>query len=198
VLDRPGTPERTLALRPDGYDWPIAGISERHIHLAFVTTTEPAALDPTSQTVSAWTGTGLAGGRTYPLTFNRTYPAGGGAGNTATIHSNGDLAIRPLLRFYGPNTGPVAIITPPSGPAFRVGFLSTFVLGVGQYVEVDTAKKTASMSGDPAQSRLSSLEWATISWPVLQPGVDNFLSAGGSSTGAQTQVQEVWNDRYLT
>src|SRR5215831_18145121 len=36
VLDRPGTPERTLTLRAAAWSWPIAGPYDRDIHLQWV------------------------------------------------------------------------------------------------------------------------------------------------------------------
>lgn len=197
VLDRPGAPERTLTLRPANFGWPIVGNSERQIQLGFVAP-DPALYDPTVRTVTAWSGSGLAGGRTYPLAPPRTYPPGQGAGTTGVIHSNGDLAVRPLLRFYGPITAPVATMAPPTGPPFTVGFLSTFTLAANQYADVDTTAKTAYLNGDPTQPVIAQLDWAHVVWPVLPTGVDNTLSLAGSSTSGVSQVQAIYQDRYLT
>jgi len=199
VLDRPGVAERTVTLRPAGFSWPIVGNSERNIQLQFVAP-DPAIYDPTVRNVPAWSGSGLAGGRTYPLAPPRSYPAGAAGPSTGVIHSNGDLPVRPLLRFYGPVTAPVATIAVPGipGVTYTVGFLSTFTLAANQYVDVDTAAKTAYVNGDPTQPVLGQLNWAPLTWPVLPVGVDNTLAMGGSSTSGVTQVQAIWQDKYLT
>jgi hypothetical protein len=174
VLDRPGHPERTLTLRGAGYSWPIAGGSQRDIQLQWVAA-DPIARDPAvrSATVAA-TG-------------------------TTTIVSPGDVPVRPVLRIIGPITGPAVTLTPTVGPVWVIAFLAGFVLGAGHYITVDTDARTVYLDGNPAQSRLSSLDWSQTSWQWIppQPSTSTMALAGTATSGA-TQVTATWNDGYLS
>jgi hypothetical protein len=196
VLDRPGTAERTLTLRAAAYDWKIEGDRSRTIQLQWVAA-DPIVRDPVTRTATAWAGAALASGRTYDLTFPRTYPAGGGIPTTSIIHGYGDVPIQPLLRIYGPITGPKVTIHVPGGATYVVGFLSTFAVGTGAWVDVNTANKTALYQSDPNQNVITSLDWSTLTWPVLPPGVDNTMTLSGGATSDISQVQAIWQDGYL-
>jgi hypothetical protein len=198
ILDRPGTPERTLTLRAAGYGWPVQGAVERDIQLQWKAA-DPIIRDPTVQTATAMAGAAAGSGRTYPLLYSRTYPVGGGAPSTATITSPGDVPVRPLLNIYGPVSGPVVTFTPTVGPVSRVQFVPAFRLDAGNYVQVDTTAKTAYLNGPGGASELAWLDWFNTAWPVLPtlPASTTMGMAGGSTTG-QTQVQAVWQDGYLT
>lgn len=198
VLDRPGAPERTMTVRAAGYSWPIAGPAERSIHLQWIAA-DPVARDPTQKTATAFAGASTGGGRTYPLTFNRTYPGGGGSSATATLVSAGDVTVRPLLRIYGPVTAPVVTFTPNAG---IVAFVNTLVVSAGHYVEVDCGQRTAYLDGDRTKNVLTQMDWVNMAanggWPALPPHVSITMAMTGSSTTGVTQVQAFWNDGYLT
>jgi hypothetical protein len=199
VLDV-GTPEgleHTLTVRPASYDWQIVGDQQRDIHLAFVAA-DPIARDPNTRTATAWAGSATVPGRTYPLTFPRVYPATGGSPSTATLHTDGDVPIQPLLRVWGPIGGAVIVFTPPAGPTYRVAFLSTFMVAAGSYVDVDTRLHTAYYNGDPAQNMLVNVDWTSNVWPVLAPGTDWNMTVSGTSTTGVSQVVASWQDGYLS
>ena len=85
---------------------------KRDIQLQWVAA-DPVAREASDKTATAWAGASEGGGRTYPLTFNRTYPGGGGAAANGLIVTHGDVAVSPYLRIYGPITGAaVAFVTP--------------------------------------------------------------------------------------
>jgi hypothetical protein len=197
VLDRPGAAERTLVVRAASYDWKIEGDQQRDIQLQWVAA-DPAVQDPVAKTATAWAGSALNPGRLYNLTYPRTYPAGGNTANTATIHSNGDLSVQPLVRIYGPISGAAVHFAVPSGPTFTVGFVSTFTIGAGAWVDIDTNQKTAYYQGDINQNVLASMDWPNLTWPVLPPNVDNQMTLTGGATSGVTQAVATWNDRYLT
>jgi hypothetical protein len=201
VLDRPGSPERTMKLRAAGYSWPIAGPSQRDIQLQWVAD-DPAALDPAEQTVIAYRGSSSAAGRLYNLTFNRIYPTGGASPSTGHMVIGGDLPVRPRLRIYGPVTGAQVDMAPGTagGPkAISVAFLNSFTIGAGHYVEVSTANRTAYLDGDASQSVIASIDWYRSVWGVLPANTTSYLTfIIGSTTSGITQVQASWHDRYLT
>lgn len=203
VLDRPGEPERYTVVRATGYAWPISGAKTRDIHLAWLAS-DPFMYDPAEQVATALAGASTIPGRHYNLTFDRIYPVGGGVSTTGEIRSGGDIVVRPLLRIYGPVTNPVITMTPttgadPSGPPAIIRFVSGFIIGAGQFVDVDTNQKTAFLNGDNAQSVMAQVDWAASVWPVL-PTLPyfTFLTIRGDSTSAITQVQARWNDGFLT
>jgi hypothetical protein len=198
ILDRPGAAERTLTLRAVNYSWPIQGNIERDIQLQWKAA-DPIVRDPAVQTVTALAGAAGGSGRTYPLVYSRTYPVGGGAPSTATIASQGDLPVRPLLNIYGPITGPVVTFTPSVGPASKVAFVAAFRVDQGHYVQVDTVAKTAYLDGPGGASELAWLDWFNTAWPVLpvNPASTTMGLAGGSTTGS-SQVQAIYQDGYLT
>jgi hypothetical protein len=198
VLDRPGATERTVTVRPAGYAWAVVGDNQRAVHLQFVAA-DPAFSDPATQTVvTAWTG-GSGGGRVYSLTFPRSYPAGGGAPTSATILSNGDLPVTPLLTIYGPVTGPDIQFAPTVGPTVHVRFLTSYNVGAGHYVVVDTNAKTALLDGDPTQNVITAIDWSRTVWPVLPVApASTVMTISGSNTTGVSQVQASWRDKYLT
>lgn len=199
VLDRPGSPERVLSgLRAAAFAWPIVGPYERDIQLQWLAS-DPFAHDPSQQTATAWSGSATAPGRVYNLTFNRTYPPGGTSPNTAIVTNGGDVGLSPLLRFYGPISGGYVLFAWPGGSG-RVGFVSSFVINAGSYVDVDTRRHTARLNGiaDPAYSVLVSLDWSTLSWPVVPPGVAATMNLYGTNTSGVTQCQAIWQNGYLS
>jgi len=202
VLDRPGTPERLLTLRPSGYDWPINGTRSRDVQLTWVTAGDPYARDPVARTSTAWAGSSTTPGRTYNLTFNRIYPPGSGSPVPGIFTPYGDVPARPLLRVYGPITAPWVTIVPATGPypyAYTVYFRSGYVINAGAWVDVDTATKTVFKNSDPTQPDPGALDWgASLMFPVLTPNKTWRMTLNGSSTSSVTQVQAIWSDRWLT
>jgi hypothetical protein len=196
VLDRDDEPERVLTLRAAGYSWPIVGASTRAIQLQFVAP-DPIARDLDTDTTTAWAGLSGPSGRTYPLTFPRTYPAGGGGAVTGHIVTTGDVDVFPVLTIYGPITGAQVAITGPSDN-FLVPFLAGYTIGAGQFVVVDTKAKTALVGGDPSQSVITQIDWANVNWPAIAPHVTYFLTLAGSGTTGVSQVVATWQDGYLT
>jgi hypothetical protein len=201
ILDRPGTAERTLVVRGSGYAWPIVGPDQRDIQLQWVAA-DPVVRDTVTQTVTASAGVSGGAGRVYPLTFNRSYPAGGSAaGTTGTIVSHGDIKVRPLVRIYGPISGPGMYVhfAPSVGPTADLRFVSSFRVDAGHWVDVDTRTKTALMDSDPTQSVLASLDWLNTTWPALPVApASTTMNLYGAGTSNVTQAQSIWQDGFLT
>jgi hypothetical protein len=200
VLDRPGYPERTMVLRAMAYDWPIAGANQRDISLQWLAA-DPSAWDPVVQSATAWSGASVITGRPYPLTFPRTYPAGGGSGPAVgRMQTNGDLAVQPLLTLYGPVEAPVITVdTVLGGQHFAIVFEAGYIIDGNAFVVIDTAAKTAYLGGDPTKPVMADIDWIACTWPVIPPAPDRaVLGLSGSSTTSTTQVVATWQDRYLT
>jgi hypothetical protein len=198
ILDRPGTPERTLVVRAAGYDWAVAGDQERDIHLAWVAA-DPIARATTTSSATAWAGSTAGVGRAYDLTFARSYPAGTSSSTVGMIRVTGDVPVYPLYRIYGPITRPIVSVGVfPANRTIMITFLSSFTIGSGQWVDVDSARKTAVLNSDPAQSVLSSIDWLNTKWGAIDPPNWGQLTINGSSTSPVTQVQAIWTEGFLS
>ena len=192
--------ERVLTLRASAWSAPMDTPPERGVQLTWVAP-DPIARAAQSGQATAWSGAASGGGRTYPLTFNRVYPAGGGAPSTGLIISQGDVAVQPYLRIYGPITGPrVAFVTQLAPAAnYLVAFLATARIDAAHFVGIDTKVHTAYLDDDITKPMLSQLDWTQMNWPVLPPAPDQTtMSLTGQNTTGVTQVQATWQDRYLT
>lgn len=201
VLDRPGTPERTVTVRAANYGFVIDNPDSREIHLQWIAA-DPIARDPIVQTVTTWAGAATGAGRVYPLTFPRVYPSGGGGPVAATATPGGDVTVWPTLRIYGPVTAPVVRFTRGS-TIYGFAMLPSMTISAGQFVEVDTAAKTAWLNGDHTKSVLTYVDWTAIlatngGWPQLAPHETTTIQMSGSSTSGSTQTQVSWQDGYLS
>jgi hypothetical protein len=199
VLNRPGTPERTLTVRAAAFAWPIAGPEVVNVQLQFEAA-DPAAYDPTARLATSWSGS-VGSGRVYPLTFPRSYPTGGAQAN-ATITSPGDLPVRPLLRIYGPITRAQVQFAASGQPSMNLNTIAGYQIAAGHYLAVDCAARTVTLDGDPTQPAMASIDWSSSQWPALGPGITWTMILAGDPTGlvttGLTQVQASWHDAYLT
>jgi len=206
VLNRPGVAERTLALRPSAFSWPITAPDRRDIQLQFEAA-DPVIRDVAVKAATAWSGSTVGAGRGYNLTFNRIYPVGGGAQVNATIQTVGDVAVQPKISIYGPITTPqVGLTLTVAGSLYALYFVTGFRVDYGHRVDIDTAAHTAFMDGDPTQSVLGSIDWRYFNlagyvpaWPMVPPSPESAtLTLSGSSTSNATQAVATWSDGYLT
>jgi hypothetical protein len=200
VLDRPGTPERVLVLRPAGISSPIEGPFQRDIQLQFVAP-DPVIRDPLLQTATALAGSDGAG-RTYDLTYFRLYPVGGSSPTIPQFTSAGDIPVAPRLLIYGPVTAPVASLQAilPSGQSVQgdVAFDANFSINAGDYVDVDCRLHTALLNSVPGQSVIDRLQFSQTVWPLVYPlPYTNYLALTGSTTSGISQLQCVWQDGFI-
>jgi hypothetical protein len=201
VLDRPGAPERFVTVRAAGYAWPISGERSREIQLSWVAP-DPVLRDPTVRVATAFAGSSVTGGRTYSLTFDRTYPPAGSGGPTvAIISSAGDVPVRPRVDIYGPITDPVVTFdaTDAGGApleSFVLRFAPGFRVDAGTFVSIDTDAKT--ITDRTGASLMGRLDWSGTVWPILPVAPDQSrMTLAGSSSSPITQVQATWTDGYL-
>jgi hypothetical protein len=187
--------ERVLTMRPSAWASPMGVPITRELHLAWVCP-DPVMHDGTSHTVIVYPGS-TGGGRVYPLTFNRTYPAGGQT--TARATNNGDTTAYPLLRIYGPATAIALVQTIDGvGQLNRITFVPAYAIAAGHYVVIDTAARTVLLDGDPTQSVYGQLQWDGIgAWPFLPSKVATTFTLAATGISAATQLQVVWQDAYL-
>lgn len=107
-------------------------------------------------------------GRTYPLTFDRTYVPTLPVGTVNAINV-GTARACPEFRLFGPVTNPL-IENLTSGEQLR--FVTT--LTAGQWLEIDCRNKTVRLNGLKAQNRYNTLDFDVSEWIGLYPG-DNLI-----------------------
>jgi len=201
ILDRAGAPERTLTLRAANYAWPITGKQRRNVQLQWVAP-DPVARDVVVKSEGAWSGSTSPPGRAYDLRFNRIYAPGSGAPVNARLENHGDVAVAPLIRIYGPITGPqvhVWAMYADHQDYFTLIFRPTLTIDAGHWVDVDNERHTCWLDGDDTQPVTDQLDWMASRWVVLAPmPVWHSMALMGSTTSGITQAQAIWRDGFLT
>jgi hypothetical protein len=130
---------------------------------------------------------GLSVPFSLPMSLGAGYPSG-----SALIVNDGTEDTPPLIRIYGPATGP-GVTNATTG--LGVQFLSTYALAAGDYVSIDVTGNTVLLNDDPSQSRFSFIDWSQTDLWALEPG-ENQISFTGTGLSAITQAVLTWHERY--
>jgi hypothetical protein len=200
--------ERILTLRPNAFSAPMGTSVVRKFQLSWV------APDPLVYAGALRSGTtiptipGLAG-RTYDLTFNRTYPAGGQSSQPVTVTNNGDQAAWPTITIWGPVTTPSVTIDywgDPGGTTnlgkLLVPFVTGYRIDLPHYVVIDTRARAAWLDGDPLQSVVSSIDQTNALWLPIPPvganhAFGSFSMTGTSMQASRTHADVAWREAFL-
>ena len=140
--------------------------------------------DEVSQTINADSASNA--GRVYALTPPRTYPGTSAVGALIVVNPGGSWSHQ-KVRMYGPCRGP-RYTNDLTGET--ISFTEDLILALGEYVEVDTAARTALLASDADASRLQYLDYETSSWWRLSPGVNavRYHPISGVDPGCQAVV----------
>lgn len=131
-------------------------------------------------------------GRTYPLTFDRTYPTSTIAGSVPVVNE-GNAPWFPVITFSGACTQPrIENVTTNK----RIVFQNTFSLLAGQTLMIDFAEGTVLLDGNPANSRYSKIDFSSSSWFDLQPG-ENLLRFYPAASTAPCFAEIKYRHGYL-
>jgi hypothetical protein len=179
VLDRGSNPERTLAVRGEAFDWPIAGAAQRDLSLQFI------AADPVARDVNTQSVTCFVTPQTQPH-----------------LSTPGDVLARPQFSIIGPWTTPYFRVYTHrnTGVAQPFSMASGYSLAAGHTILVDAAAHTVTLDANPNQSLLNQVNWSLSTWPVIPADGDYciFQSLGpGTGATAATGVTATWNDGYF-
>lgn len=159
--------ERRLRLRVDQFSAPMPTTSHifREVQLQWQAPdgvwegAEPITAEVRAQVDDA-------DGLTFPAEAPWTFPATSPPGISA--HDNpGTEAAHQVVRLYGPCIGP-RWTCDTTGESLI--FHDSLVLGLGEFVEVDTRARTVLANGEPDASRLHHLDFAASSWWRIPPG----------------------------
>jgi hypothetical protein len=130
-------------------------------------------------------------GRNYAKTYDKTYVSGSISEDDIIILNSGEIEVYPIVDFYGPCTGPRAILRDPSG-SLTTFELPNLVLTSTDIVRADFDKKTIMnvVTGADDYSYKSGEWWA------LEPG-QNTVRASAFSPGIGSKTVFKWRNGYL-
>jgi len=138
---------------------------------------------------------GLESGRTYDLTFDRTYPASNIIGLREVINL-GSTEAYPRLRIYGPCSG-FRCENVTTGKT--LWFKDAFTLLANEYLVIDFEEGTVYMNGDPTNQRYSELKIteADYDWWKLVCGVNMVRAVATTFTSPQAHMDLSYNHSYI-
>jgi tail protein len=178
VEDDEWSQARRLGLRSDQFSAPLGVDLPRRMRRVQVQWRVPdgvwEAEDLSSETVNA--DVPATDGVSFPLTLPFSFPATTAAGAT-TLTNLGAAPSHFVARMYGPCTDP-SLINESTGEEITFG--GGLVLASGDYVEVSTRDRTATLTLNGTASavdRLNSLDWTVTSWWRVEPGMNQIRYA---------------------
>lgn len=108
------------------------------------------------------------------------------------IVSPGKIASQWTALIYGPCTGPkLANDT----AAATIEFTDNLALDVGEYILLDSQSQTALLNGDPGSDRTGTLNFSTLTWWLMQPGL-NVIRYYPTSADAGANAQITFRGAY--
>jgi len=121
-------------------------------------------------------------GVSFPLSFPMSFPAAA-SGTATTVTNSGNTGADPIVRMYGPCTGPRLSVDGGGMLDFP-----TLVIAAGDYVEINFTERSALVNSMADSSRYGYLTFATASWWQLQPGPNAVRFSPASFSGASQAV----------
>lgn len=146
---------------------------------------------PSQITLSPSGGTG-EGGRSYDRTFPQAYSPGLVPG-AALVTVGGNIDGTPILDMYGPCTNPGVLVV---SAGQRVAFTGLTV-AAGDFIRVDLAARTATLNGNPNQSRLNRRDFTVSSWFTLPVGQQVQIAYTPATSGVGCQALITLRNRWL-
>jgi hypothetical protein len=176
-VDNPDTMSLALSWKAPAGCWTAVGESDFDLPASFEATT--------GMHMTATTGLHMAAATGLDMPASNVPSA-------SLVTVGGSLRPPWVARLYGPCTGP-KLANDTTGQDFI--FTNDLILGAGQYVELDSAARTANLLSDPSQSQLNRVDYANSQWWTLEPGLVNVLRyhpTSGGSAGAVLTFREAW------
>ena len=143
-------------------------------------------------------GEGAELGRDYDLSFDRTYPTSPVLGSRTVVNA-GTIDAYPVFRIFGPvgvGATPPDVTTIRNLTTEKDLVFTDLEVAAGDYVEVDTRRKTVFVNGLSSQSRYDKLTFPDSEWFTLVPGANELRFSPTTATGS-AELLIRWRDAYL-
>lgn len=196
-----GTPDelRTLSLR--GVDCPVAvsGSRSRFPTLPCSWKSPWAYMRGyEQQCVTIVPSAAAEAGRTYPLTFDRTYPAQLPVGAFEVYNGGGERADWRATIVVGPLGTVVDPALTVNGVDFTLDELDGLTMTAGQTLVIDTAERTVLLNDDPDEPRYDRVNYLDWNWEDLQlrPG-SNLVRFQHTGTSTEAFATICWDLAWL-
>lgn len=187
------TMERSAIVR--GADAPLQ-IAGKQLHVVTASWVAPNGVleSPDENIVTINPSGDSEDGRTYDLTFNRTYPPSPGLGERI-VTNRGNTVADWKATIFGATTNPRLIVNGVTINFNRNGGLG---LAAAQLVTLDSRERTVLYNDDPIESRYDKVNFTDWSWDQvrLEPG-ENIVRFEADTLSPQSQVQLSYRDAYL-
>lgn len=133
-------------------------------------------------------------GRTYDLTFDRSYPPGDPIGGR-TITNPGTAPTHWTLTMFGPVVDPSFTV---NGVVLTTDRQGGVLLAAGQTLVIDTRNRTVLFNGQPGNSRYQTTNYDEWGWDdlMLRPG-RNVVRFDGTGLTVQTSAELCFTPTYL-
>jgi Phage tail protein len=184
----------TLHIRVDGLDYRI-GLAPDQVGAPFVNPNHNVAQlafrapDPylrgRGKSVTGYPFRAGTTGRTYPLTFPRTYPDSGAVSGDFDVMNEGDVDVWPIVNIWGPLATSFTLENVTTGQIFS---MTSTTVDVNNRLEVDMHNRTVRINGDPRFPRFSLVNFVASSWIRLVPGTNRLRFLTGATSDAFMSV----------
>lgn len=128
-----------------------------------------------------------AAGRSYPLTYSRTYPTAT-ASLPLTVPVFGHSVPHVTAQVYGACTEPELTVTQDGETWTVVKALSSYTLAAGDYLEIDMQNHTVLLNGNPGSSRFEFVDHAVSTWRLPMPGTASLSFTATAPGGTASLV----------
>lgn len=137
-------------------------------------------------------------GRTYPLTFDRTYPAQLPVGAFEVYNGGGERADWSATIAVGSLGTVVDPVLTVNGVDFSVDELDGLTMTAGQTLVIDTAERSVLLNGDPDEPRYDRVNFLDWNWEDLQlaPG-SNLVRFTHDGTSTEAFATICWDLAWL-
>jgi hypothetical protein len=185
---------RRLGLRVESYDAPLTVDLPRDARRISVGWKVPTGIWEADEATETTVNADLASttGRTYPKAYPWAYAATMAAG-ASLLTNTGSAPSHFTARLYGPCTGP-SLVNETTDE--ELTFLSSLVLGAGEYVEIDTRERTAYALSSTSASRLTYIDFEATSWWRIEPG-ENLIRYAPSDADAGSAAVITYRPAWL-
>lgn len=145
------------------------------------------------QTITLQIAGATEGGRTYDREGDRVYPPSTPIG-TVPITNYGNYDAVPIVKIYGPATGP-AVENKTTGKG--IYFKDDFSIQAGEYIEMDfNDPRHVYLNGDPSNPRYDKIDWDISTWFSIVKGPNQLRYAPLSSVAPSNATVSI-RDGFL-